>query len=505
MKILSLGHSSYLLEMIPAQKEPVRILADPWLSDYLIGDLMGRFPRLRIDLRALQPIDGIFLSHSHTDHLDPYSLLQLFETLDPTPALLLPQSLKYLQPLLGEYLGEPEIVELCQDSDMDFRGLKLSAFFNPELHASNEDDAMILVAEGGDEIFLAEGDALMPLYDPGARGELAERLRGDNARTACFLTVKNQGNSIMSMLAADNREERNELLGQGVETAYAEIFDIYNPAGEETDALWNNPALVRLITGQGICFPQAINAPYNHILFPIRLEDQVRMEREVAAQFGYSHSIEEMIPGHLHEISGGKLQSCSPAAGVSLLDEEKERHFDPGSDCTQSFPQAPLLDEKRDTNAQRERIADCLQNRFLPWLIGSRTPPLEHLLAERKGEYRIRLRFGTTGEYEETDYLAGFAQLAFNATTASGQPDEYYWANDIEDVLDGRADEFSLGCRHPLEGKAQRLWCCLGLPFLNNDLIEKKLRLHFERAARGENSNSWVEPYWLQSATPPLA
>ena len=55
MKILSLGHSSYILEMTPAGGEPVRILADPWLSDYLIGDLMGRFPRVRLALQALQP------------------------------------------------------------------------------------------------------------------------------------------------------------------------------------------------------------------------------------------------------------------------------------------------------------------------------------------------------------------------------------------------------------------------------------------------------------------
>ena len=81
MKILSLGHSSYILEMIPEGGEPVRILADPWLSDYLIGDLMGRFPRLELDLSALEPIHAIYLSHSHPDHLDPYSLLRLRQLL----------------------------------------------------------------------------------------------------------------------------------------------------------------------------------------------------------------------------------------------------------------------------------------------------------------------------------------------------------------------------------------------------------------------------------------
>ena len=33
-------------------------------------------------------------------------------------------------------------------------------------------------------------------------------------------------------------------------------------------------------------------------------------------------------------------------------------------------------------------------------------------------------------------------------------------------------------------------------PFLNQDLIEAKLRLHFERAAAGETAESWVEPFY---------
>ena len=50
MNVLALGHSCFLLEMLPGEEtEPVRILADPWLSDHVIGDVMGRFPRIRFD------------------------------------------------------------------------------------------------------------------------------------------------------------------------------------------------------------------------------------------------------------------------------------------------------------------------------------------------------------------------------------------------------------------------------------------------------------------------
>ncbi|MEC7923522.1 MAG: MBL fold metallo-hydrolase [Planctomycetota bacterium] len=495
MKILSLGHSSYILEMTPAAGEPVRILADPWLSDYLIGDLMGRFPRVRLDLQALQPIHAIYLSHSHTDHLDPYALLEL-RKLDPCPILLLPQSMEYLQPLLQEYLPELEITLLRQGEETNLQGLKLTAMFNPELRATNEDDVMVLIAETGEEVFVGEGDALMPLYDSAAREELADRLNRQGVQTSCFLTVKNEGDSTMNMLSAKNGEQRKELLGQSIEATYAELYDIYSPLDEDTDSLWANPALVRVITGQGICYPQALDADYNRILFPIRLEDRARMEREVAGQFDCQHSIEELVPGHLHELAGGKQQSSTPALGVTILDQEAERHFDPGSKLERNFPEGPLLEDQRDIQEQKRRIAECLQLRFLPWLIGARTPPLEHLLADGKGEYRIRIRYGTSSDHEETDHLLSFARLSFQPIETAGKPDEFYWANDIDDVLAGRADEFSLCCREPLEGKAQRLWRCLGLPYLNNDLIEKKLRLHFERAARGETPDSWAEPYW---------
>ena len=497
MKILSLGHSSYILEMTPPGGEPVRILADPWLSDYLIGDLMGRFPRVRLDLQALQPIHAIYLSHSHTDHLDPYSLLEL-EKLDPCPVLLLPHSLEYLEPLLQEYLPKIEITLLRQGVETDLHGLKLAAMFNPELRATNEDDVMILIAETGEEVFIGEGDALMPLYDPAAREELAGRLNRPGLETACFLSVKNEGDSTMNMLSAKNGEQRKELLGQSIEGTYTELFDIYSPLDEETEGLWSNPALVRVLTGQGICYPQALDPAYNRILFPIRLEDRVRMEREVAGQFGCQHSIEELVPGHLHELSGGKQQSCIPGTGVSVLDKEEERHFDPESKLERNFAEGPLLGDQRDFEAQQEAIVEYLEARFLPWLVGARNPPVEHLLADSKGEYRIRIRYGTTGDHKETDYLLSFARLSFQPVEPGGEPDEFYWANDIDDVLAGRADEFSLCCREPLEGKAQRLWRCLGLPYLNNDLIEKKLRLHFERAARGETLDSWAEPYWQQ-------
>lgn len=73
------------------------------------------------------------------------------------------------------------------------------------------------------------------------------------------------------------------------------------------------------------------------------------------------------------------------------------------------------------------------------------------------------------------------------------QIDEEYWLLDVVDFLDGRQELYS-NFWHRLDSKRiYRLWTCLGANFCNNDLVIKKYRLHFERASRGETSESFFE------------
>ncbi len=177
MDILALGHSAYILSMAPDRDgEPVSILVDPWLSDFAVGDLMGRFPRLRFDAAELPEIHGLYLSHSHTDHLDPESLLRLWKDLPRHPVLILPSSMLYLESLLTKSLPGAEVLVLESERPVDFRGLELTGFFNPEPAPSNEDDVMLLVVASDREIFLGEADALLPMADAETRVALTETL-----------------------------------------------------------------------------------------------------------------------------------------------------------------------------------------------------------------------------------------------------------------------------------------------------------------------------------------
>jgi len=97
MRITGFGHICFLAEIEPEPgAEPVRLLVDPWLCDVAAGDLMGRYPRVRFSVADLGRLDAIWISHSHTDHLDPGSLGRIWRELDPRPPILLPQSLRFL-------------------------------------------------------------------------------------------------------------------------------------------------------------------------------------------------------------------------------------------------------------------------------------------------------------------------------------------------------------------------------------------------------------------------
>jgi len=493
MEILSLGHSAFLLSMAPADGgPPVRILGDPWLTDYGIGDLMGRFPRLRFDVADLGRVDAIFLSHSHTDHVDPYSLLRLWNGLGERPALLLPISLKFLGPVFTEFLPDAEITWLPDRAETEFRGLTVSAFFDPLSRGTNEDDVMLLVADNGREVFLNEADALLPLYEEEVREFVAERL--DDRESAAFLTTRNELAATMGSLSAASAGERRERIGAALEAMEQEIEAIYAPLEDGSDPLWSNDRLVRLVGGQGLAFPVEIDPEWNRVLFPIRREDRVRMERQMSSAFGLRHDVEEFVPGAVHRIEGGVLAAREPAGFLTLLDDEADRRFDPDAELFAPFPVAPLRDERR--TEQRERILTALNDRFLPWLVGSAVPPIERLLSDGGGSYRVRVRYGTTDGHEDIDYRIDFADLVFRPEAPAGSPDEHYWANDLEDFFDGRADEFSVFTRSTLGGRSQRFWHCLGLPFLNQDLVEWKFRLHFDRAADGGTPEEWVLPFY---------
>ena len=110
MKIDYLGHSEFIVQM-RGEQDDVRIMNDVWLSSHAFGDFLTRNPVLPENVaQCLPDIDGLFISHPHCDHFDPYTLVPLYKK--QRPVSLLPETTAYLRPLLREYLNDPEILIL---------------------------------------------------------------------------------------------------------------------------------------------------------------------------------------------------------------------------------------------------------------------------------------------------------------------------------------------------------------------------------------------------------
>lgn len=502
MQITALGHSCVLLSLIdPATGEPTRILVDPWLSDHATGDAMGRFPRLRLDLAALAPVHAVFLSHAHCDHLDPYSLVRLWRELPEPPVLLLPVSLSHLVPLFEEFLPQPELLILQPHTPTPFRGVELLGFYDVGHAPNNEEDVLILVVSCGTERVLVEADARLSLELPHLRTFVGMLMQAPGLDSAVWLTTENELTGTLLGRLCQGPADRGAL----AELAHEELDDdvawLYAPAEPEPgmEGLpqadpWQTPHLLRLVHGQGLAAIPEADPRWQRVLFPVTVAHRVDREREVAAEAGCRHSVDQLTVGAVHTVEQGQLTEICPLPGLTLLDAEADRGFEVDLDFFPQLPVGPVWPGEREVEGVRARVQALLDEHFLPWLHGARSPPVLHLLADHGGEYRVRVFLGSTLEGPALDYVLAFDATGFLAEPADPglAPQEAYWASDLVDFLDGRCDEFSPTCRQPLGAADSRLWDCLATPLLNGALVRARVRLHFERAVAGEDAGSWV-------------
>ena len=455
---------------------------------------MGRFPRVRFHSEIFSDVDAIYLTHAHCDHLDPYTLIRLWEELCEPPALIIPVSLSFLIPLFEQYLHNPNIIVLKPHEPINFAGVELLGFFDVSDQPNNEEDVMILVVTNGSERVLVEADARLSLELVHFRQYISMLLRAPHLETVVYLTTENELTGTMEGRNCTSIEEREELMGYALEEMYASVEQLYLPFDDPMD-VWKEPRLIRLIHGQGLSAPHELDERWHTILFPVRIEHRIQAEREIAEQYGYAHAIDELKVGYTHTVMEGTVTHKESIAGYTILDGEEKRAFECANDFFPNLPCAPLRTHDADIEQQKQRMESLLNDFFIPYLHGIRQPPVLHLLSEHGGEYRVHIHFGTTME-SCTAYVLSFANPNFVEVSPSKEPHEAYWANDLIDFLDGECDEFSTFCRRQIPAPYMRLWSALAMPLLSSERVYKRLHKHFERASKGESPDSWVLPFY---------
>lgn len=117
--------------------------------------------------------------------------------------------------------------------------------------------------------------------------------------------------------------------------------------------------------------------------------------------------------------------------------------------------------------------------------------------------YRVSVRYGTGKSHEERTYAFDFSKTGFERevgetanekrTSGKNRIDEDYWANDLEDFLDGKQELYSNFFHVLVPGRTYRVWTHLGMNFIHHPLVIRKFDRHFELAFQGKTVNQFVE------------
>jgi len=497
MKIDYLWHSEFLLSIKNDKNETIKILSDSWLSDYVVGDLMGRNPSFLLDYDLLWDIDAIFLSHSHTDHIDPYTLVNLYKNLSKKPFLLLPETLLFLKPLFEKYLDNPKIIVLRNKEEISLKWIKIRWFIFENIYTTNEDDVMWLFVSNEEEIVFTEVD-LIPPETAEAYDFLYKIFTQKKYKTVLYLATRNELEWNLKLLDLDIKD-RKTFVKNYVQTRKEEIEYDYIKYEEwyvEYADLTTIPNFCKIFIWQWISFPTSLNPDLLKLRTMTFLE-LVEMEKIIARDYNKTYLINYFKPGFCYTFLNAKI--IEEKETIFLKDfKYYNPKIDLNFDIKRTYYKTALNYEKRDIERQKTIILDQINHKMLPYYIWSSEINLKNLILNSKNHnYVIKVKYGTSSNYENIYYVFDFSKTKFEIVDQ--EKDDYnedYWANDLEDFYDGRQELYSNFLHTLWKDKTYLLWTMMWANFLNNDILYKKFEMHFLLALEWKNSRDFVQHYY---------
>ena len=523
MIITPLGHTEFMVDIANDTGRNIRIVVDGWFSDFSIGDLMERSVKVELDMEKIKTVDIIYVSHSHTDHLDPYTLLPIYK--NANPILLLPYTLAFVVPLIREYIPTIHIEILYPHQAFHYEGISITGHMFPQNTITNEDDVMMLSIENDRELLFAEIDTLPEEDDLDTQKQLFRILSKKPYETVCYLASRNELPGQLPVLDLPIKK-RKSFRDEYIAGRKEEMYFSYQKGEYEDFANFPNiyeiPNLVRGFIGQGIVYLRRFSLDYARVqIFP--LEEIASMESDIARECGYEFPQKALLPGRQYKVENGNIETGRKECPIGELIIDRE-HGNLESTDPRLYADAPLFPrENLDIDGAKKQILEVLNTRFLPYWSASVVASLRSaLIKNHDGCYRIGLKvlipptekgesegfiqegiphslthpnlpFSGKG-YEQIIFEYSLADIAFREVPYSSalHIDEDYWLLDIVDFLDGRQELYSNFWHRLDPKKIYRLWTCLGANFCNHDLLLNKYRLHFERAKSGLTVESFV-------------
>lgn len=493
-----LGHSEFLVKIQNASGKEVRILCDTWLSPYVVGDLMGRNPIFTINYTALWYIDLIYISHSHSDHLDPYTLIDIYKNLEQAPILVLPETLSFLTSLFEKYIDGIQIHILKNKDVFLYEWIKLRGFIFNNTEITNEDDVMSLFISNDEEILYTEVDCVPP-DTPETRNYIYRIFTEKRYQNILYLATRNELEGNLQLLDMSSTDERKKLCRdyeesrkESIEYEYAKFSENIVEYRDVTKIPW----FLRVYIGQWICFPIQIDPSYLQVRV-MPLEHNVQWDTYYSRQYGKKFFI-----GFFEAWKSYKVQN---AKAIFVWDIWYLQNFifenpkiDISASISRKYLQGPLSSQLSNFTEQEKILLSLLNTRFLPYWIWNAADPLKNAMT-KNGRYVIKVLFWNAESFEARFYVLDFARFVFERSQKDfSDYDEKYWMNDVFDFYNWEQELYS-NFHHALEKwKAYRFWTALGANFLNNDLVYKKFELHFKRAILGHTTEEFVLPVYTK-------
>lgn len=151
--------------------------------------MMERSVRVRLDPEKIKTLDVIYISHSHCDHFDPYTLLEIYK--EASPLLLLPFTLRYLEPLLRQYIPDGNIHFLSNHERYEYRGIGFMGHMWQNTEITNEDDVMMIAISSDRELLFAEIDTVPESYDEQVQKALYRVFTEKEYETRAYIASRN--------------------------------------------------------------------------------------------------------------------------------------------------------------------------------------------------------------------------------------------------------------------------------------------------------------------------
>ncbi len=494
-----LGHSEFIAILKNASWQDVTILSDTWLSNYVVGDLMGRNPTFDINYDILNHIDAIFISHTHCDHLDPYTLIKLYKNLKNSPTLLLPETMLFLKDIFLEYLWEIKIIAMRNKEKYDINGITVRGYIFENENITNEDDVMSLFISNEKEIIYTEVDTIPPSNES-TQNYLYKIFTEKNYESVVYLATRNELEGNLKLLDIEEREERKKFAQEYKNMREEEIEFEYSKFEQGADFrdIYKIKNFIRLFIGQGVTYPKALNNEFLK-LHLMTLQDEKNIEKQIASEYGYNFPIDALEAGQRFEIKNGKIKKWDFIPYIRNLDFQI-----PQADITlllkRNYANWPLQNTQREIQNQKSIIDNLLNTRFLPYRLWNSEDNLKNAIVKNENrKYTIAIKYGTKENFETVYYIFHFGQIKFEVwESKNGYFDEDYWASDIEDFYNWVQELYSNFLHTLTPWKAYRFWTSLGANFLNNDIVKRKFELHFKRAQEGRTPDEFVLDFYNQ-------